>query len=119
MKKVTRFEKLVSEAFLSLPERIRRHVENVAIVVEKRPKRHSSLLGLYQGVPRNVWGRSSDILPDKITIYQEPLEKMASSPGELAEIVRHTVWHEVAHHFGFSEQEVRRLEAKWRKKKSL
>ena len=110
------FEKLVAEAIDSLPENIRKKMDNVAIVIEKRPTR-SQFLGLYQGVPQNVWGRAFGMrLPDKITIFQESLERMVSSPKELKEIVKYTVWHEVAHHFGFSEKGVRKLEAKWRKK---
>lgn len=114
-----KFEKLVKEALAALPKHIRDKMDNVAIVIEKRPTR-SQFLGLYQGVPQNVWGRAFGMrLPDKITIFQESLERMASSPKELREIVRDTVWHEVAHHFGFDEKKVRELEAKWRKNKSL
>mgnify|MGYP001595280721 CR=1 FL=1 len=113
------FEKLVDEALMALPKRIRDKMDNVAIVIEKRPTR-SQFLGLYQGVPQNVWGRAFGMrLPDKITIFQESLERMASSPKELKEIVKDTVWHEIAHHFGFDERKVRELEAKWRKNKSL
>ncbi|MFH1423524.1 MAG: metallopeptidase family protein [Candidatus Nealsonbacteria bacterium] len=111
------FEKLVKEALSALPKRILERMDNVAIVIEKRPTR-SQFLGLYQGVPQNAWGRSFGMrLPDKITIFQESLERAASSEKELKEIVRDTVWHEIAHHFGFDERKVRELEAKWRKKR--
>ena len=111
-----KFEKLVEEALIALPKRIRDKMDNVAIVIEKRPTR-SQFLGLYQGVPLNAWGRSFGMrLPDKITIFQESLERAASSPKELKEIIRDTVWHEIAHHFGFDERKVRELEAKWRKR---
>ena len=111
-----KFEKLVKEALAALPKQIRKKMDNVAIVIEKRPTR-SQFLGLYQGVPQNVWGRAFGMrLPDKITIFQESLERMASSPEELKAIVKDTVWHEVAHHFGFSEKGVRELEVKRRKK---
>ena len=128
------FEKLVKEALLEIPEHIREKMDNVAIVIEKGSPR-GSLLGLYQGVPQNMWARGFGMrLPDKITIFQAPLERMARSREEaerisslfhlhpasqesvLKEIVKNVVWHEVAHHFGFSEKSVRELEAKRRKK---
>ena len=110
------FEQLVTEALAALPKHIRDKMDNVAIVIEKRPAKNR-YLGLYEGVPQNVWGRSFGMtLPDKITIFQEPLEQMASSQEELKRIVRDTVWHEIAHHFGFDERKVRELEAKWRKR---
>jgi len=119
MMKVERseFEKLVKKALLDLPSHIRKEIDNAAIVIEDKPPRQT-LLGLYQGVPKTVWGRGfGQILPDKITIFQEPIEKMASSPEEIKEIVKFVVWHEIAHHFGFDEKGVRELETKWRKKK--
>lgn len=113
------FEKLVRESLMALPEHIRKKMDNVAVIVEKGSSQRQ-FLGLYQGVPQTVWGRDFGMrLPDKITIFQEPLERMASSQEELKEIVKNTVWHEVAHHFGFSEKKVRELEASWRKKKNL
>ncbi len=136
------FEKFVEKAVVSLPEHIQKAMDNLAIVVEKKPspddlgktgtKIGNSLLGLYQGVPKTSWGRSfGQILPDKITIFQEPIESLASSvirvsakggdeqsssTQEIAELIRIVVWHEIAHHFGFSEKKVRELERKWRKK---
>ena len=131
------FEKLVKRALVSLPKHIRKEINNLAIVIEKRPSQRS-LLGLYQGVPKTSWGRGfGQILPDKITIFQEPIESLAShlhpatresvvdelrsSPRfatarVIKELVRLVVWHEIVHHFGFSERKVRELEAKWRKK---
>ena len=121
------FEKFIEKAVVSLPEHIQKAMDNLAIVVEKRPSRYdlrktgtkigNSLLGLYQGVPKTSWGRSfGQILPDKITIFREPIESLASSTQEIAELIRIVVWHEIAHHFGFSEKKVRELERKWRKK---
>lgn len=112
------FEKLTKEALLEIPEHVRKKMDNVAIVIEKRPP-YRSLLGLYQGIPKTAWGRAFGMrLPDKITIFQESLERMAHSKEELKEIVKDTVWHEVAHHFGFSEKKVRELGVK-RKEKNL
>ena len=104
------FEKLVGEALMALPKRIRDKMDNVAIVIEKRPTR-SQFLGLYQGVPLNAWGSSFGMrLPDKITIFQEPIENFAHSEEEIKEIVKNTVWHEVAHHFGYGDEWIEKEE---------
>ena len=109
------FGKLVAEAIDSLPENIRKKMDNVEVVVEQGSSR-GPYLGLYEGVPKTSWGRGFGMaLPDKITIFQAPLERMARSPEELKEVVRNVVWHEIAHHFGFSEKAVRELEKKRRK----
>ena len=106
------FEKLVEESLLTLPEHIREKIDNVAIVVEKRAHQRS-VLGLYEGVPKTTWGRGFGMnLPDKITIFQESLERITNSEEELREIVKDTVWHEVAHHFGFNEKQIKKLESK-------
>ncbi|MCD6471456.1 metallopeptidase family protein [bacterium] len=120
------FEKLVKKAILKLPPHIRKKMDNVAIVIKKRPSNYerellkmrsgSLLLGLYQGVPQTVWGRNfMTKLPDKITIFQEPIEMLARTPEEISELVKITVWHEIAHHFGFNETQVRKLQQKWQK----
>ena len=117
------FEKLVKKAILELPEHIRQKMDNVDIVIEKKAsieqlskiglRSVDSLLGLYQGVPQTAWGRGfGNILPDKISIFQQPIEKLAKSDKEIVDLVKNTVWHEIAHHFGFSEKGVRTLEAK-------
>jgi predicted Zn-dependent protease with MMP-like domain len=108
------FEKLVKEALLEMPGHIREKMDNVAIVIENDSPR-GSLLGLYQGVPQNMWGRGFGMrLPDKITIFRKPLERSASSPEQLRKVVKNVVWHEVAHHFGFDEKQVRELERRKR-----
>ena len=121
-----KFEKLVKKAILKLPPHIREKMDNVAIVIKKQPSNYerkllkmrsgSLLLGLYQGVPQTVWGRKfMTKLPDKITIFQEPIEMLARTPEEISELVQITVWHEIAHHFGFNETQVRKLQQKWQK----
>ncbi len=122
------FEKLVKDALADLPEHIREKMDNVAIVVEERPSEEdlrehkitfrNLLLGTYHGVPKTAWGRGFGMrLPDKITIFQEPIESLARTKEEITEIVKNTVWHEIAHHFGFSEKGVRELEIKKRRTK--
>lgn len=117
------FEKLVSEGIANLPEHIRKKVDNAAVCVEDRPTAEQlrkakigpggSLLGLYEGVPKTVWGRGfGGNLPDKITIFQRPIEQQARTPERVKALVKEVVWHEVAHHFGFGERGVREMERK-------
>jgi predicted Zn-dependent protease with MMP-like domain len=111
------FESLVADALDSLPEDLGRAMDNVAIVVEDWPTaeqlggRSGTLLGLYEGV--SLTRRSplsyDHAMPDRITIFQEPLSRLAHSEGELIDLVRTTVVHEVAHHFGMSDQRLREL----------
>ena len=87
-------------------------MHNVAILVEQEPSR-PGLLGLYEGKPlteRSFFDGFT--MPDKITIYQGPHERMARSEDELRQIVADTVWHEIAHYFGMDERRVRRAERK-------
>jgi predicted Zn-dependent protease with MMP-like domain len=117
------FEKLVRKAILDLPENIRREIDNLEIIVEQKAspeqlqsvglKSDYSLLGLYHGIPQTTWGKGfGNILPDKISIFQKPVEKLAKSEREIVDLVKNIVWHEIAHHFGFSERGVKLLEAK-------
>ena len=68
------------------------------------------LFGLYEGVPQIKRGVYYSALPDKITIFKNSIEQYARTPDEIKEIVKNTVWHEIAHHFGLDENEVRRIE---------
>lgn len=114
------FKKLVRKAVMALPEHIRDKMDNVVIVVERRSSIGLSLLGLYEGIPKTAWGRDfSGRLPDKITIFQESIENLAQSVKEMTELVKYTVWHEIAHHFGIGEKKVRLLEKKWNVKEKI
>jgi predicted Zn-dependent protease with MMP-like domain len=106
------FEEVVSEAVESLPPDLRGFMSNVAIVVEDDPPRGSRLLGLYQGVPLTERTSSyGGVLPDKITIYRRPLERLSGGDlGRLRREIRRTVLHEVAHHFGISDERLRELD---------
>jgi predicted Zn-dependent protease with MMP-like domain len=100
------FEQAIREALDDLPASLRAAMSNVTIVVEDDPPAGAPLLGLYQGVPltRRTSGYQG-ALPDKITIYRRPLERLYGRDIErLRAQVRHVVWHEVAHHFGISDQ---------------
>lgn len=115
-----RFERLVSRAVRELPPEIRNRLDNVAITVEDWPSEEDlraaglgpgeTLFGLYQGTP--LTGRTTDYglaLPDKITIYQGPLEQACASDWAIRAEVQTTVIHEFAHHFGLSDDDLHRL----------
>lgn len=127
MKKLTReeFEKIVEKGMKAIPEKFLRKLENVAIVVEDEPTADQkkklnidsswALFGLYEGVPKTRRGAGYfGVLPDKITIFKKPIEDESSSEEDMREIVKNTVWHEIAHHFGMDEARVRRAETKRR-----
>jgi predicted Zn-dependent protease with MMP-like domain len=109
----TEFEDAVADALASLPPDLRDFMSNVAIVVEDEPPPGSRLLGLYEGVP--LTQRTSGyagVPPDKITIYRRPLERLAGrDPARLQKEIRRTVLHEIAHHFGISDERLRELDA--------
>lgn len=105
------FEREVDDAVASLPRELRDDISNVAIVVEEEPPPGQPLLGLYQGIPltRRTSGYSG-VLPDKITIYRGPLERLyGADPETLRRQIRHVVIHEVAHHFGISDERLQEM----------
>jgi predicted Zn-dependent protease with MMP-like domain len=104
------FDLLVEKAFRKIPRRFRRRLDNVVMVVEKEPPR-PGLLGLYHGRPLTHRSVSDGFqMPDQITIYQGPHERMARNAQDLERLVEETVWHEIAHYFGMDEARVRRAE---------
>ena len=100
------FEGYVGDAVDSLPPDLRGRISNVEIVVEEEPPPGQRLLGLYQGVPLTRRGSHyGAVLPDKITIYRGPLLRLyGHEPGRLRREVRRVVLHEIAHHFGISDE---------------
>jgi predicted Zn-dependent protease with MMP-like domain len=111
------FDRLVERALERIPARFRRRLENIVFVVEPEPPRRG-LLGLYQGRPLTERSVSEGFrLPDQITIYQGPHERMARDLQELEEMVADTVWHEIAHYFGMDERRVRRAERARRRRR--
>ena len=112
------FERLVLRAIEELPEKFRKKLENIEIVVEDKPRAttlskckispSATLLGLYQGVPlkkRGPW--YGNILPDKVTIYQKNIESLCRSQEEIEERVCEVVRHEIGHYFGLQEEELK------------
>jgi predicted Zn-dependent protease with MMP-like domain len=106
------FEQLVSEALDALPDDIAAQMANVAVTVDDEPPPGQPLLGLYQGVPLGRRGPYySGVLPDKITIYRGPIERIArGDPEALRALVRRVVLHEIAHHFGISDERLVELD---------
>jgi len=117
-----KFEKLVNEGIKAIPKKFLEKLDNVDIVIEDEPtlyqlkkiraQRGSIIFGLYEGVPQTKRGYYGQVLPDKITIFQKPIEKYASSESKIREMVKNTVWHEIAHHFGMDEKRVREAESR-------
>jgi len=101
-----RFEEYAREALDALPPDLRSQMSNVEIVVDAEPPAGQPLLGLYQGIPLTRRGSFySGALPDKITIYRGPLERLyGRNPETLRRQVRRVVLHEIAHHFGISDE---------------
>jgi predicted Zn-dependent protease with MMP-like domain len=119
MSRLTRqeFERLVAHAVRSLPPPFLEKLENVDVVVESAPTSEDledaglgegeTLLGLYQGVPQSERGTwYSNVLPDRIVIYQRPIEAVAQTRREIREEIRVTLMHEIGHHFGLDEDEL-------------
>jgi predicted Zn-dependent protease with MMP-like domain len=106
------FEDAVEAAIASLPDDLRRAMSNVAILVEDEPPPGLPLLGLYQGVPLTARSSAySGVPPDKITIYRGPLERLyGHDPEVLQAQIRRVVLHEIAHHFGISDERLRELD---------
>jgi predicted Zn-dependent protease with MMP-like domain len=115
------FDELVEQAYRRIPARFRRRLHNVAVVVEEEPvprqlasgrvPRGHTLLGLYEGRPlthRSTF--DSFTMPDRITLFQGPIERMARDREHLREIIEQTLWHEIAHYFGMDEKQVRAAE---------
>lgn len=111
------FEILVGEALDSLPPEIVAMMENVEVVVENEPPpelvleagEHSELMGYYHGIPLTDRGTYGGVLPDKISIYEGPITRVARTPEAIREQVRITVLHEIGHHFGIEEDRLHQL----------
>ena len=117
------FESLVAEAVDGLPEEFLSRLENVDVVAQDYPTREQlargrlpwgrTLLGLYEGVPQTRRGRGYGmVLPDKVTIFQKPIEAKCRNESEIAAEVRRVVLHEIAHHFGISDARLRQIESR-------
>lgn len=122
------FESIVLDAMRELEAAFPDAFDNVAVCVESRPgrrsraavglTRHETLLGLYEGTPRSERTFTEEwMLPDKITLYLEPIVEEAEEDGrEVKDVVREVVWHEVAHALGLEEDRARAAEGRCRRR---
>jgi predicted Zn-dependent protease with MMP-like domain len=118
------FEKLLSEAIDDIPPPYSDHLQNVAFILEDEPTPeqrlklnlypNETLFGLYEGVPLPQRNGALKLLPDKITIFMNPLMAVSRNLAELKIHIGHTVWHEVAHYYGLDHKRIHELEAKLR-----
>ena len=114
-----RFERLVERALADLPPAAQRLLEQVAVVIEDEPsldqlEEHGddpddTLYGLYEGTPIVEWAADSVPFPNKITLFQFPLEDDFPDPDDLADEVRRTVLHELGHHVGIDDHRLAEL----------
>lgn len=113
-----RFEALVEEALQSLPPKFAARLDNVSVIVEDLATRDQldqveledphHLLGLYEGIPlTNRPGGYAGALPDRISIFQVPIEEMSHNDDDIRRQVRETVMHELGHFFGMDEEQLR------------
>ena len=120
------FQQLVRDAVRLVPPRFRREISNLALIVEDEPSPEllaemgieppDSLYGLYQGIPltERSWGHGN-ALPDRITIYQRPIEEDCEDEEEIRDVIGETLIHEVGHYFGLSEAQIEEIEERyWR-----
>jgi predicted Zn-dependent protease with MMP-like domain len=125
-----RFTELVEEALREIPRRFRREMKNVAVIVEEEPspaileemeiEPGDTLFGLYQGTPLPERGWSyGNTLPDRISIFQGPIEDACRDDEEIRDCVAETVIHEFGHYFGMSEEEIEEIEEKYWRGESL
>ncbi|MFQ5996626.1 MAG: metallopeptidase family protein [Dehalococcoidales bacterium] len=115
-----KFEWLVAKVVENLPNEFRTKLENIDLVVENQPtpsqlaeaglKRAETLLGLYEGVPLTKRSRHYGmVVPDKITIFQKPIEARCKNDAEVKAEIMRVVQHEIAHHFGIGDTRLRQL----------
>lgn len=119
-----RFRQLVDEALLTIPERFRDAITNMAIVVEDAPTPQQldevgieppdTLLGLYEGTPltERHWAHGN-VLPDKVTLFQRPIEDASADEDDVVIAIGETLIHEIGHYFGLSEEEIEAIEDKY------
>lgn len=115
------FAALIAEVMDELPEKYMHALDNVAVVYADEPteaqriqmklRSYETLFGLYEGIPQTARGAGYNlVLPDKITIFKNPLIHASHTPSELKAHVKHTLWHEIAHHFGLDHDRIHELE---------
>lgn len=119
------FNRLMAESLDELPQEFVSRLDNVLITFEDNPtmeqraklklRGNHTLLGLYEGVPLTKRNNSYNmVLPDKITLFKQPILQFASSEENLKRQIKHTLWHEIAHYFGLDHDRIHEIEANWK-----
>ena len=108
-----RFEEMVADAVDALPDWVHERLDNVELFVEDEPPPGQHLLGLYEGVPLlHRGGNYTNVMPDRITLFKHPIEREgAFNEVRIQRVVSHTVAHELAHHFGISDERLLEIDA--------
>jgi predicted Zn-dependent protease with MMP-like domain len=116
------FEDYLTEAIDAIPAPYDKHIQNVAFLIEDNPTPeqrvrlnlypNETLFGLYEGIPLPARNGTLKLLPDKITIFKNPLMAVSHNEHQLRENIGHTVWHEVAHYYGLDHRRIHELDAK-------
>lgn len=121
----SQFNDLMAESLDELPKEYTSRLNNVLITYEDLPtpeQRHKLrlhhgqlLFGLYEGVPMTKRGNGYNlVLPDKITLFKQPMLAMVSDPVSLKAQIKHTLWHEIAHYFGLDHDRIHEIERDWK-----
>ncbi len=116
------FDEFMEAGIAAIPSKYKNRIENVAFLVEDYPSSaqlqsvglgpRGMLYGLYEGTPLPMRGGRTTLLPDKITIFKQPILRSSLSAEEIKEQVRHTIWHEVAHYFGLDHKQIHKLDGR-------
>lgn len=118
------FEQLINQSMDELPEEYIRGMKNVVVTFDDFPspeqrqkqqlRQDQTLFGLYEGIPLTKRGSGYNlVLPDKITIFKGPISQVSPDLAALKRQVKHTLWHEIAHHFGLGHDRIHEIERNW------
>lgn len=119
------FEQLINQSMDELPQEYIRGMKNVVVTFDDDPspeqrqkqqlRQDQTLFGLYEGIPLTKRGSGYNlVLPDKITIFKGPLQRASQDMAGLKSQVKHTLWHEIAHHFGLDHDRIHSIERNWK-----
>lgn len=121
------FEQLINAAMDELPQEYIERLDNVAITFDDDPspsqrkelklRCHDTLLGLYEGIPLTKRNAGySMVLPDKITLFKDPIVQLSTDVASLKQQIKHTLWHEIAHYYGLDHDRIHEIEQRHREK---
>lgn len=119
------FNDLIAESLDELPEKYTSKLKNVLITYQDDPSEdqrrklnlrcNQSLFGLYEGIPLTKRGSGYNlVLPDKITVFKNPMLNFVANKSDLKAHVKHTLWHEIAHYFGLGHDRIHTIERNWK-----